>query len=168
MRKTIPVCAPETTIKTVVSGIGQTAHTNRSTAPPQNPKQRRRIFYSAKPEECQTRWRNLALSWSTQSPFAVFTFFLRLRFTCPKPPIFIVFSGLHQEPPSKKSLFWKPLKTRDKKRVFDIFALIGPETPIFAAFSSLPKDGVSIKLAWSGQNGVQWSTRKCVCMCIYI
>ena len=111
--QTMPVCAPETTRKTVVSG-----------------KPSRRIFWSEEPKKwvfCAkiSRFAEAHRDLSQRSRFP------SLMRRVSETPIFIVFSGLHEARSSKNALFRKPLKTRDREE--------NAFFERFGAFSGVPK-----------------------------
>ena len=88
-------------------------------------------------QKVKFRWRNLALRRSTQRPLGKVPFFLLLRMTSRNPYFCSVF-GTSRSGIVKNAFFWKPLKTRDRKKkcIFDIFERVfaGHETPIFVVF----------------------------------
>ena len=129
--RTTPVCALETTIK-----LGFFRHSTK----------KKKHVLTREAKKLGFLSENLALRRSTQRPLANVSFFFYAG--RPETPIFVVFSGRHKAASSKNALFWKPLKTRDRKikLFFDIFAFVftGHETPIFIVLSRPQKSGVQL------------------------
>ena len=154
--RTTPVCAPETTIKTVVSGTApqnmssflicslfgfcrfllltwcawnhyfysgfrHTTKTHRGVLTWNHYKNSgfrhsaQKHFSTREAQKVKFRWRNLALRRSTQRTFGKVPFFLILRTTSRNPYFCSVF-GTSRSDIVKNAFFWKPLKTRDRKK----------------------------------------------------